>query len=182
MKQLALLLSMVLFSMSVYSVERYTFQVILTSDLVSDEIDATDYDAAIKILEGRARDTDSEYVDDELATLCGLYVLTKQLVVAHNTCNAAVDSNRSYAAYNNRGVLRAHRKDLKRALDDFARARLSPDEKQYYINELIKSDVRLSPDTNYAECLRYAEDRKARDPNEALSERTKGAKVEEIIR
>ncbi len=162
--------------------EQYTFQVIFTSDLASDEIDAGDYDAAIKILEGKARDADSKYVDDELATLCGLYVLTKQLVVAHNTCDTAVASDRSYAAYNNRGVLRVHLKNVKGALDDFTHVRVPPEKRQLYIQELIRLDARLVANANYAECVRYAENRTDRDPNEALSERTKGAEVEEIIR
>jgi len=144
--------------------------------------DATDYDASIKVLEGRARDADSKYVDDELATLCGLYVLTKQLVVAHNTCDTAVASDRSYAAYNNRGVLRVHLKNVKGALDDFTHVRVPPEKRQLYIQELIRLDARLVANANYAECVRYAENRTDRDPNEALSERTKGAEVEEIIR
>ena len=182
MKILALLLSMALLSMPVYSIERYTFQVIFISDLASDEIDAGDYDAAIKVLEGRARDADIEYVDGELSMLCGLYVLTKQLVAAHTTCNAAVDSDGSYVAYNNRGVLRAHLKNLKGALDDFARARVPPEKRQFYIQELIRLDARLVAGVNYAECNRFAAARKARGWDEVLNERMKGAEVEEIIR
>ena len=160
--------------------EQYSFQVVFTNDLASDEIDARDYAAAIKILEGRTRDAKSEYLDDELATLCGLYILTKQIATAHNACNTAVASDGSYAAYNNRGVLRVHLKNVKGALDDFARARVPSEKRQLYIQELIRSDVRLIPDANYAECMRYAEDHKPPNLNQVLSERMKGADVEEI--
>ena len=147
--------------------KQYRFQVLFPGGLVSNEIAAQNYGAAIEVLEARARDPAGQYQDGELTILCALYVMAKQLAAAHNTCDAAVATDQSGAAYNNRGVLRVYLKNTQGALDDFNHA------KQIYINTVIIADI------NRAEALRYAEARDAADFN-ALVDRVGGAEAEDL--
>ncbi len=128
---LILLLTLVLPSIS--NAELYDFKVVYAEVPGTEEIRAGNHDAAIKILESRAKDANNYYVADELSTLCALYVVIGKLAAARNTCHVAVETDQSHAAYNNRGVLRAHLGDVAGAMEDFERARVLPENQQGYI-------------------------------------------------
>jgi len=147
--------------------KQFVFQVLFATDLVNDEIAAEDYKTAVEILEARALDPSGTPQHNELSTLCGLYVLTKQLADAYDTCNAAVATDRSDTAYNNRGVLRVHMKNISGALNDFRKS------KSIYLNAIILAD------TNRSEALRFAEARDRAAFN-ALTDRIGTAEVETL--
>ncbi len=154
---LILLLTLVLPSIS--NAELYDFKVVYAEVPGTKEIRAGNHDAAIEILESRTKDANNYYVADELSTLCALYVVNGKLAAASNTCHVAVETDQSHAAYNNRGVLRAHLGDVAGAMEDFERARVLPDNRQRYVLELIKGDARLIASSNYAEATKYIERR-----------------------
>jgi Flp pilus assembly protein TadD len=54
--------------------------------------------------------------------LCAAYILKRDFESAEKACNDAVSSNRSDAAYNNRGVLRALQGKFEGATSDFRQA------------------------------------------------------------
>ncbi len=141
---------------------------------------AGDIDSTIADLESRARDSINNYMPDELATLCALYVVTGKLEAARKTCNAAVENDESDAAYNNRGVLRVHLGDAAGAMRDFERARVLPDNQQRYIQELMRKDTRLIATSNYAVLTKYTKRRGRPDPAQALTRRVRGASVEDL--
>lgn len=114
---------------------------------------------AIRILEDRRNDAQDDYVIDELATLCALYIVEGRLDAAKPTCRAAVRTDRSYAAYNNRGVLRAHLGDMDGALHDFDRARVPPDEEDQYVEQLMRSDARFMASSNFLVARKIVERR-----------------------
>ncbi len=175
-KLLILLLTLALPSIS--NAEIYDFKVVYAEVPGTEEIRAGNHDAAIKILESRAKDANNYYVADELSTLCALYVVNGKLAAAHKTCHVAVETDQSHAAYNNRGVLRAHLGDVAGAMEDFERARVLPDNRQRYVEELMKGDARLIASNNYAVATVYIERRGRPDPAQALISRVGGANVE----
>ena len=133
----------------------YRFELIYADVQGSAEIRARKLDAAIEILEGRTRDPDIHYVTNELATLCALYIVKGQLSAASITCNDAVETDQSNAAYNNRGVFRTQLGDTPGAMGDFAKARSLPDKQRNYIRELMSGDAKLIADSNYRVAERY---------------------------
>lgn len=165
---------------TVCNAEAYNFKVVFANVPGSAEIRAGDYDAAIEILEGRAKDPDRQYIADELATLCALYVVKHRLEAARTTCHNAVETDQSHVAYNNRGVLRAHLGDAAGAVRDFKRARVAPADRQRYIQELMRGDARLIASGNYAEAMQYVERHGRPDAMQALVRRIPGANVEDL--
>ena len=133
----------------------YKFELIYAEFPGSSEILAGNLDAAIETLENQAPATDKIYVADELATQCALYIVKGQLSAASVTCNDAVETDRSNAAYNNRGVFRTQLGDTSGAMEDFAHARNLPDSQPRYIEELMSGDAKLIATSNYAAAERY---------------------------
>jgi len=158
--------------------ETYNFKVVYANVSGIAEIRAGNHDAAIEILEGRAKDTDAYHVPDELATLCALYIMKGRLSAASVTCHDAVETDGSDAAYNNRGVFRAHLGDTAGAMEDFARVRILADNRQRYIEELMRGDARLVASGNYAVATKYSETHVR--PMQALVRRVRGASVEDL--
>ena len=173
---LIVLLTLVLPSIS--NAELYDFKVVYAEVSGTKEIRAGNHDAAIEILESRTKDANHYYVADELSTLCALYVVNGKLAAAHKTCHVAVETDQSHAAYNNRGVLRAHLGDVAGAIEDFERARVLPDNRQRYVEELMKGDARLIASSNYVVATEYIERNGRPDPVQALIGRVGGANVE----
>ena len=60
---------------AISNAETYDFKVVYAEVPGAEEIRAGNHDAAIKILESRAKDANNDYVADELATLCALYIV-----------------------------------------------------------------------------------------------------------
>lgn len=143
------------------------------------EIRDRNYRAAIKILESRAADVDTHYVADERATLCALYIVTRRLSAASVTCHKAVEVDGSDAAYNNRGVFRAHLGNAAGALEDFRRARVRPGKLQSYITERMQRDARFVASSNYAVAT-TSNDRRHISFGQSLASRVRGASVEDI--
>jgi tetratricopeptide (TPR) repeat protein len=161
--------------------ESYEFKVVFAAEVPgSTEIDVGNYDAAIEILESRAKDSTQLYITDELATLCALYVVKRRLEAAHRACHNAVETDQSHLAYNNRGVLRAHLGDAAGAVRDFERARVLPTDRQRYIKELMRGDARLIASGNYAVAVKYVQKHGRPDPVQAFLGRVGGANVEEL--
>ena len=158
--------------------ETYDFKVVYAEVPGAEEIRAGNHDAAIKILESRVQNPDNHYVANELATLCALYIVKGKLSAASVTCNHAVETDGSDAAYNNRGVFRAHLGDAAGAKKDFERARILPDHRQRYIEELMSGDARLIASNNYSVVTEYATRRKAR--RQTLAGRVRGASIEDL--
>ena len=101
-----------------------------------------------------------------------------KLDAARRTCYAAVDIEQSDMAYNNRGVFRAQQGDMAGALEDFDRARVLPDNRRRYIEELIRDDTRLIASGNYAVATEHTV--KRRHPRQSLASRVRGASVEDL--
>jgi hypothetical protein len=160
--------------------ESYYFKVTFADVPGFEEIHTGNYAAAIDILEKRADDANNQYVHDELATLCALYVMKGKLVAARRTCQDAVETDQSDASYNNRGVFRAHVGDAAGAALDFERARVLPDDQQRYIEEVMKRDARMIASGNYAEVLRLAARRVQPESLQALASSVRGASVEDL--
>ena len=111
---------------AICNAENYKFEMIYAEVPGSAEIRDGHLDTAIKILENRVQDADKHYVADELAPLCARYIVKGKLSAASVTCNDAVETDRSNAAYNNRGVFRTQLGDTSGAMKDFAHARNLP--------------------------------------------------------
>ena len=159
--------------------ESFNFRVVYAEVPGVDEVLAGDHDAAIEILETRAKDTKKNYRTDETATLCALYVISGRLTTASKTCNKAVEIDRSHTAYNNRGVLRAHLGDAAGALEDFEQARVLPKNQKRYVRELMQHDPRLIATGNYATAQKLVAKRRF-DPSQALANSVVGASVEDL--
>jgi tetratricopeptide (TPR) repeat protein len=140
---------------AISNAENYKFELIYADVPGSAEILAGHLDAAIETLENRAQAADKDYVADELATLCALYIAKGQLSAASVTCNDAVETDQSNVAYNNRGVFRTQLGDTSGAMEDFAHARNLPDSQSRYIKELMSGDAELIAGSNYIVAERY---------------------------
>ena len=173
---LILLASLALPTMS--NAERYEFKVIYAEVPGIEDISAVNHVAAIEILESRAKDASNHYVTNELATLCALYIVKNRLVTAHKTCQVAVETDQSDAAYNNRGVLRVHLGDTAGAMEDFERARVLPHNKQRYIEELMRTDARLVASRNFAVAIKYSVRRS--HLGQTLANSVRSASVEDL--
>lgn len=112
-----------------------------------------------------------------LATLCGAYVLRRQLDDAERTCAAAIARLPAETAYNNRGVLRAFQGDLEGARRDFARA--SPANMEAYMEVLRTRDVGLVASSNQS-LLQQLSARHTSDEIRPSYASVTGAKVETI--
>ena len=158
--------------------ETYYFKVVYAPVPGIEEIGAGNHDAAIEILESRAKDANSHYITNELATLCALYIVKGKLAAARKTCHAAIESDESDAAYNNRGVVRARLQDAAGAIQDFERARVLPENQQRYIEELRRGDARLIASRNYEVATEVSE--KRGNPGQTLESRVRGASIEDL--
>lgn len=145
---------------TVSSADTFEFEVLYADVPGVEQALAGNIEAAIEILENRAKNADDNYVVDERATLCALYVVAGDLDAARRPCNAAVDIDDSDLAYNNRGVLRARLGDAAGAVEDFARARVLPGDQHRYIEELKRSDARLMAGRNFEMAVKYSENRR----------------------
>lgn len=163
---------------TISNAERFNFRVVFTEGSGSDQIRAGNADAAIEILENRTRDADQPYLADELSTLCALYIVQRRLITARKACQTAVETDQSDAAYNNRGVLRAHIGDTDGAIEDFERARILPKNDQQYIDGLKSNDVRLVAGSNYSLALKFSV--KRAQFGQSLAGLVRGARVEEL--
>ena len=172
---LILLATLALPTMS--NAETYNFKVVYAEVPGIEEINHGHFDAAIEILESRLKDTNSHHVADELATLCALYIMKRKIAAAHRTCDVAVENDQSAAAYNNRGVLRAHLKNAAGAMEDFARVRVLPAYRQRYFEELTRLEARLLASSNYDVAERYAARRA--DVGQSLASAVHGASVDQ---
>lgn len=114
-----------------------------------EEIEAGRFREAIEILENRRRDPDAQYIEEELTTLCGVYIVAGELRKARKVCDEAVEKDRTDAAWNNRGVLRIHSGDTAGALSDFSKVRVPPIEYDGYIADLMRRNPRLMASSNY---------------------------------
>lgn len=173
---LTLLATLALPSMS--NAEVYEYKVVFAEVAGIEEISDGNLDAAIEILESRLKDTNSHHVADELATLCALYIMKRKLAAAHRTCDVAVENDQSYAAYNNRGVLRATLKNAAGAMEDFARIRVLPAYRQHYLEEFTRLEARLLASSNYDVAERYAA--RHADVGQSLGSAVHGASVEDL--
>jgi len=158
--------------------ETYEFKVIYAQVPGIEKILAGNLDAAIEVLESRAKNVDNHYVADEQATLCALYVQKGKLDAARRICDAAVDIDQSDAAYNNRGVLRVHVGDTAGALEDFDRARVLPDDQLRYVEELKMGNARLMASRNFAVAIEYIDKRSTNKPTMAGA--VSGANIEDL--
>ena len=174
---LILLATMALPTLS--NAESFNFRVVYAEVPGINKVVAGDHAAAIEILESRTKDANAYYLRDQLATLCALYVVSGKFAVAHETCNKAVETDRSHTAYNNRGVLRAHLGDAAGALEDFERARVLPKQQKHYIQELMNRDPRLIATNNYAVAKKLSAKRRF-DPSQALANSVRGASVKDL--
>lgn len=145
-----------------------------------EEIEAGQFRQAIEILESRRRDPQSQYIDEELTTLCGVYIVAGELGKARKVCDEAVDKDRTDAAWNNRGVLRVHSGDTAGALRDFSRVRVPPTEYDGYIAELLRRNPRLMATGNYELAAKIRGH--GMDGHEGRSFNVRGASVETIDR
>lgn len=159
--------------------ETFEFKVVYAEVPGIEKILAGDFDSAIARLEKRAGNSGARYVPDELSTLCALYVVTGRLDDGQDTCQAAVEVDRSDAAFNNRGVYRAHSGDTEGALEDFRRVRVAPENEILYIEELKRRNARLMASRNFDVAIRYIERRKNRQKRKARI--TSTARVEDLI-
>lgn len=159
--------------------QSYDFKVVYAEVPGINEILAGDHEAAIRILEDRARDDTTYYLADELATLCALYVVKGRLKEAGDACNNAVETDGSHTAYNNRGVLRVHLGDREGAIQDFERARIRPQHQKRYVEELMMRDARLIATSNYAVAKKMASS-KREQPWQSLANSIRGASVEDL--
>ena len=159
--------------------ENYQFELIFAEVPGSAEIRAGQLDAAIKTLENRAQDADKQYGTDELATLCALYIVKGKLSAASVTCNDAVETDQSAAAYNNRGVFRSQLGNTPGAMEDFGQARNLPDNQPRYIEELMRGDAKLIASSNYVVAKKYEEGTRDNHGQTLLSHSI-GASIEDL--
>jgi tetratricopeptide (TPR) repeat protein len=112
-----------------------------------EQLESGNVERGIEILEEQLKTTDEESSSDIWATLCATYIIELSLDKAEPACNKAVATGPTYAALNNRGVLRAYQGDYSGAHDDFDRAR--PLQLEAYLAELMSKDVRVVAADNY---------------------------------
>lgn len=110
-----------------------------------------------------------------VATLCGAYILSQQLVKAERTCTDAVRRFPGNAAYNNRGVLRALRGNFEGSRRDFDRA--SPSNMEEYMEILRTQDIGLVAGSN-SELLEELSARHSPDDIGPSYTSAKGADIE----
>ena len=172
---------------AVGNADEIMLNLVYAEDPESAVIRAGDRNAAIEHFERKVEAADEHYVVDELATLCALYIAKGSLSAASVTCQAAVDTDRSAAAYNNRGVFRAQLGDAKGAMEDFVSARNTPARQVRDIEEFVGGDPRQTASVNFVRTTRLiAEkyglneaDRNGQDEHIVVSS-ARGASVEDL--
>jgi len=112
-----------------------------------EEIEAGDLEAGIKVLEDQLANIESERRCELLTTLCAAYIIDRSFDKAERACDKAMEINPTDAAYNNRGVVRAHKGDFAGAREDFDRVR--PHRLDIYLEELWVKDVPLMAEENF---------------------------------
>lgn len=127
--------------------EGSNFRVVYAEVTGVGELEAGNLERGIKILKSQLRKSGTDNTSDIWATLCGAYIISLSLNQADEACDKAVETGPTFAALNNRGVLRAYRRNLNGAREDFDRAR--PLQQEAYIQELMSRDVRLVAADNY---------------------------------
>ena len=113
----------------------------------TEEIEAGNLQAGIKVLEDELAQIELESSGAILATLCAAYIVNRSLDKAERVCDKAVEIDPTKTAYNNRGVLRALTGNLFGAREDFERVR--PPQLEAYLDELRTTDVPLVADDNF---------------------------------
>jgi len=124
-----------------------SFRVTFESVPGSEEIEAGNIQAGIKVLEDELAQIELEISGDMLATLCAAYIVDWSLGKAERVCDKAVEIGPTKTAYNNRGVFRALTGNLYGAREDFERVR--PHQLEAYMDELRAKDVGLVADDNF---------------------------------
>ena len=112
-----------------------------------EQLESGNVERGIEILEDQLETTDEGSSSDIWATLCATYIIQLSLDQAERACTIAVETGPTYAALNNRGVLRAYRGDYSGAQEDFDGAR--PLQLEAYLAELMSKDVRIVAADNY---------------------------------
>jgi tetratricopeptide (TPR) repeat protein len=158
--------------------EPYELMVLYAEGPSAEAYVAGNLDVAIELLESKEKVADNQLLGEELATLCGFYILKGNVDGARETCSAAVETNQSGLAYNNRGVFRAQLGDTVGALEDFDRVRVLPDDQPLYIELLKDADPRLIASRNFALATEVMERRGTNKPT--MNGVVDGADIEEI--
>ena len=121
--------------------ETFHFRVAFMNVPGLEEIEAGNLKAGIKVLEDQLTQIELESSGDIFATLCAAYIVDRSLDKAERACDKAIQISPTKTAYNNRGVLRAHKGDFVGAREDFDRVR--PHQLEAYLDELKTKDVGL---------------------------------------
>jgi hypothetical protein len=113
----------------------------------SEEIEAGNLKVGIQVIEDQLAKIELGSSGEILATLCAAYILNRSLDKAKRACDRAIEIKPTQTAYNNRGVLRAHRGDLIGAREDFERVR--PRQLDVYLEQLWVMDIPLVAEHNF---------------------------------
>ncbi len=112
-----------------------------------EEIEASNIQAGIDVLEERLTHVEKGSSGDIWATLCAAYIVNDSLNQAERACTNALEIDPTHSAYNNRGVLRVRTGDLSGAREDFGRAR--PLDMKAYMDKLKTRNPRLVAASNF---------------------------------
>ncbi|NNF40662.1 MAG: hypothetical protein HKN64_04735 [Woeseiaceae bacterium] len=112
-----------------------------------EQIENGNLEAGIKVLEDQLTRTELQGSGEIFATLCAAYIINGALEKAERACDKAIEISPTYAAINNRGVLRAHQGNFVGAREDFDRVR--PLQLDSYLEELWVKDVPLMAEANF---------------------------------
>jgi len=123
------------------------FRVVYSDVPGVEHLEAGSVERGIQVLEDQLKQSDKAKHSEVWATLCAAHIITLSLSQAEDACNNAVAAGATFAALNNRGVIRAYRGDFEGAREDFDRAR--PLRLEAYMKELVSNDVRVVAADNY---------------------------------
>jgi tetratricopeptide (TPR) repeat protein len=113
----------------------------------SEEIEAGNLKAGIRLIEDQLTKIELGSSGEILATLCAAYIVNRSLDKAERACDRAIEIKPTQTAYNNRGVLRAHKGDFAGAREDFDRVR--PRQLDIYLEQLWVMDIPLMAEHNF---------------------------------
>jgi len=122
------------------------YRVLLERVPGTDQLEAGNTLAGIKILEEQLNQAEQASKGDIWSTLCAAYIIRISLNQAEYACSKAVQFGPSYYALNNRGVLRVHIGDLVGAREDFERVRSLKVETE--LNKTMIANIRLIATNN----------------------------------
>ena len=161
-------LAAVLFVGSASFADEPRYRVVLEDLPGADEVEAGNFQAGIRLLESQLENGKSPGKAGLWSTLCAAYIYAIALDKAEDACDKAVDVDASYAALNNRGVLRVYKRDLSGAQSDFDRVR--PLRVDAYLQELRTTNIRLVAASNFEllEELLKKQDQVGRNSRSAL--------------